>query len=408
MDPVINALKIWRQQISKRMHRAERKLGLTLLLAGSLLAGCNVAGSRTLPAENRATNSSGSRTPFRIHVFNVQPSANANTGDRLIPAALSVEGNAIVLAERGGHIVSLSGSEGTRIKKGQVIARFDDEDQRTQLRQAELELSRLKVEEQQYGALLKLRTSELQREQTLLKQGVTSVANVEQAEYRLEQASHEYEKAKLASQNGSVKIKAAQIEIEKSTVRAPITGVIIHRYVTLGSNIAKDDKLFEISKLAPLELKFQMPQNENRKLSPGEIVNLSAVDSDSIIARARIRRVNPVADATTNTFGYVAEVISGSGLMPGFAVNVHLPRTDASISFWIPRAVFPADADLRHNASVTLFITDGTRAYARLVKVNLIEGDQVDIMSGLSINDNVILSPPAELKDQDLIEISTT
>jgi RND family efflux transporter MFP subunit len=387
------------------MYRAEKKFGLTVLLAGSLFAGCNV-GSRTLPAENRGgANSSTNRAPFRVHVFGVQPSANANTGDRLIPAALSVEGNAIVLAERGGHIVSLSGSEGVGIKKGQVIARFDDEDQRTQLRQAEIELSRLKVEEQQYGALLKLRTSELQREQTLVKQGVSSAVNVEQAQYRLEQANHEYEKAKLASANGLVKIRAAQIEIEKSTVRAPITGVIIHRYVTLGSNIAKDEKLFEISKLAPLELKFQMPQHENRKLRPGEIVNLSAVDSDSIIARARIRRVNPVADASSNTFGYLADVISGSGLMPGFAVNVHLPSSGAAISFWIPRAVFPAAADLRSNTSVTLFIADGTKAYARQVTVNSVEGDQVEIVSGLSINDNVILSPPAELKDQDLIEI---
>ena len=390
------------------MFRAENKLGLTVLLAGSLFAGCTV-GSRTLPAENRGNaNSSTNPTPLKVHVFSVQPSANANTGDRLIPSALSVEGNAMVLAERGGHIVSLSGSEGARTRKGQVIARFDDEDQRTQLRQAEIELSRLKVEEQQYGALLKLRTSEFQREQTLVKQGVSSAVNVEQAQYRLEQANHEYEKAKLASANGLVKIRAAQIEIEKSTVRAPITGVIIHRYVTLGSNIAKDDKLFEISKLAPLELKFQMPQNENRKLSPGEIVNLSAVDSDSIIARARIRRVNPIADATSNTFGYVADVISGSGLMPGFAVNVHLPRTGAEISFWIPRAAFPTAADLRYNTSVTLFIADGTRAYARLVKINLIEGDQVEIVSGLTVNDNVILSPPAELKDQDVIEISAT
>src|SRR5215204_3408569 len=169
------------------MWRAEKKVGLTVLLAGSLFAGCNV-GSRTLPAENRGgTNSSTNRTPFRVHVFSVQPSANANTGDRLIPAALSVEGNAIVLAERGGHIVSLSGSEGARIKKGQVIGRFDDEDQRTQLRQAENELSRLKVEEQQYGALLKLRTSELQREETLFNQSVSSAVNVEQAQYRLEQ-----------------------------------------------------------------------------------------------------------------------------------------------------------------------------------------------------------------------------
>jgi RND family efflux transporter, MFP subunit len=384
------------------MNRSAGKPGLVLLLAGSLLAGCT-AGSRTLPVENRA---GADRTPFRVHVFNSQPSTSSNGGDRLIPAALSVEGNAIVLAERAGHIVSLSGSEGARIKKGQVIARFDNEDQRTQLRELEIEVSRLKVEEQQYEAQVKLRNSELAREQALAKEGVSSKVNVEQAEYRLEQANHEYEKAKLVSSNALVKVRAAQIEIEKSTVRAPINGVIIHRYATLGSNVALNDKLFEVSKLSPLELKFQLPQNENTKLSPGEIVNLSAVDDNRIIARARIRRINPVADSTSNTFGYLADVISGSGLMPGLAVNVHLPRADDAISFWIPRAVFPAGTDLRSSSPATLFIANGSRAGARIVLVNSIEGDQVEIVSGLSANDSVILSPPAELKDQDPIEVS--
>ena len=92
--------------------------------------------------------------------------------------------------------------------------------------------------------------------------------------------------------------------------------------------------------------------------------------------------------------------------MPGLAVNVHLPRGGDAISFWVPRAVFPGGADLRGGSSSTLFVADGARAGARVVFVNSIEGDQVEIMSGLAINDRVILLPPAELKDRDVIEIS--
>jgi len=74
----------------------------------------------------------------------------------------------------------------------------------------------------------------------------------------------------------------------------------------------------------PLEVKFQLPQTEKERLSPGRIVNLSRVDSDFLIARARIRRIDSVADATSNTLGYLADIVGGSGLMPGLAVNVHL------------------------------------------------------------------------------------
>ena len=388
------------------MDRTERKVGLVLSLTGCLVAACT-AGSKALP-DNRTSATAASRAPFKVHVFNAQPSAGAATGDRLIPASLSVEDNAVILAERAGRIISLSGIEGARIRKGQVLARFDDQDQRANLRETEIELSRVQVEEQQYASLVKLRRSELDREQTLAKEGVSSYVNVEQAQYKLEQANHEYEKSKLASASGLVKIKAAQIEIEKSTVSASITGVIIHRYATLGSTVAQNDKLFEVSKLAPLELKFQVPQDEDTKLHAGEIINLSAANDDRIIARARIRRIDPVADSTSNTFGYLADVVSGSALMPGLAVNIHLPRPEDAVSFWIPRAVFPVGAQLKSSTSATLFIANGTRADARIVLINSIEGDQVEIVSGLSANDSLILSPPPELKDQDPIEINAT
>jgi RND family efflux transporter MFP subunit len=391
------------------MNRAKPRLGLILFAVGSLLAGCSV-GTRTLPRDNRPANvsSSANRSPLTVHVFNAEPSPNANRGDQLIPAALSVEGTAIVLAERGGRIVDLTGREGAHIKKGDVLARFNDEDQRTQLRQAEIEVSRLTVEEQQYEALVKLSRSELEREQGLAKAGVSSKVDVEQAQYKFEQADREYAKTKLASQSGRAKLRSSQIEIEKSTVRAPITGVIVHSYATLGSSVAQNDKLFEVSKLSPLEVKFRLPQNGKIKLREGEIVNLSAVNSDAIIARARVRRIDPVADATSNTFGYLADVVSGKGLMPGLAVNLHLPRDSDALSFWIPRAAFPAGTDLRRGASATLFVVEGIQADARIVQVSSIEGDQVEIVSGLSANDRVILSPPAQLEDRDPIEISSS
>src|SRR5215475_12247817 len=171
------------------MYSPERRLWLALLFTGSLCAACT-AGSKTLPAANRNGNST-SQTPFRVHVFNAQPSTSGTTGDRLIPASLSVEDNAMVLAERAGRIVKLSGREGLRIRKGEVIAQFADEDQQTQLRQAEIELNRLRVEEQQYEAQVKLRRSEFEREQALAREGVSSYVNVEQAQYRLEEADHE-------------------------------------------------------------------------------------------------------------------------------------------------------------------------------------------------------------------------
>src|SRR5438552_339790 len=96
-------------------------LGL-LLLATGLQNGC-AAGSQTRVSDNpiKATAS-----PVVVHVFDVQPSPHLPVGDLLIPAALSVEDTAVVLAEREGRIVNLRGQEGGRVAKGDVLAQFND------------------------------------------------------------------------------------------------------------------------------------------------------------------------------------------------------------------------------------------------------------------------------------------
>lgn len=344
--------------------------------------------------------------PVVVNVFDAQPSANSSGGDLLIPAAISVEQTAVVLAEREGRIINLRGQEAAHVTKDEILAQFDEDDQRSQVRQAEIEVDRLGVEEQQYDALVKLNRTELDRELLLAEQGVSSPAEVERAKYKHEQSLHEYNKTKLATEGARARVEAAKLELQKSTVRAPITGIITRRYIALGTNVARNDKLFEVSKLAPLQVKFQLPQTEKVVPTRGQIVSLSAVNNSQPIGMARIRRIDPIADATINTFGYLADVISGPGLMPGVAVNVHLPRPPDVGSFWIPRAAFQPTADLQSGLSMTLFVVEGDKASSRVVLVSGFEGDQVEVVSGLMKDDRVVLAPPAGLKDGDVVQLN--
>jgi RND family efflux transporter MFP subunit len=312
----------------------------------------------------------------------------------------------MVLAQRDGIISQLAAQEGSRVTKGQVIAQLSgDDDLRAQLRQAELEVSRLDAEQREYLALLKLNRNELERETTLFKQGLTPERDVERAQFKADAAVLEVEQKRVAGQTAQAKVVQVKAELERSTVRAPITGIVMRRFTKLGTNVVKNDKLFEITQLAPLEVKFQVPQTERVGLGRGSMVGLSPVENDQIIARARIRRIDPVADAASNTLGFLADVPGGPGLMPGMAVNVHVPRRGAGLTLWIPLAAFPTGTDVRKGAASTLFVAAGNKCAARAVWVNSVVGGQVETVSGLAIGDRVILSPPAELKVGDLVEI---
>lgn len=392
------------------MNRSGRfSLAVVLLLGAAAGAGCG-ASSSTLGREGgvaRDANGAPGRETARPAVVRVaEPSAVAATGETLIPAALSVEGMATVLAQRDGTVKKLDGQEGSRVAAGQILLQLGgDEDLRAQLRQAELEVNRSKVEEREYEALIKLNRSELEREKMLFKDGLSSERDVERAQFKLEGALLELEKTRVASQAAQSKIDSVKIEIEKTTVRAPMAGVVTHRYARLGASVVKNDKLFEITQLTPVEVKFQLPQSDRGRLAPGSMVDLSPAEGNGIIARARVKRIEPTADPASNTLGYVADVIGGRGLMPGLAVNVHVPSSAAGTSFWITRRAFPPETDLRAGASSTLFVAEGTRCASRTVVVNTVSGDQVEILSGLTAGDRVILSPPAGLKAGDAIEV---
>lgn len=375
--------------------------GVTVLLMG-VLAGCGAKTEGLRPGTS--SNTAAAKGPITVQVVEAKPSVAA--GDLLVPAALSVEAIAMVLAQRDGTVSQLGAQEGSRVTKGQVIARLSgDDDLRAHLRQAELEVSRLEVEQRQYGALIKVNRNELERETILFKQGLTADRDVERAQFKLEAAVLELEKTRVASQSAQAKTVGVKAELERSTIRAPINGVVTHRFTKLGTNVVKNDKLFEITQLAPLEVKFQVPQTEKGGLGPGRVVSISSVESDQIIARARIRRVDSVADAASNTLGFLADLLGGQGLMPGMAVNVHVPRRGASPTLWIPQTAFPAGAGVHKGATSTVFVAIGDKCAARAVWVNSATADQVEIISGLAMGDRVILSPPAELKAGDLVAV---
>ncbi len=374
----------------------------------SCLIGCSGEKQPWPVGRKEGVASEAPSNPIAVEVFEVKTPAEPD--DQLIPAVISVEGTAMILAQRDGILIELRGQEGSRVAKGELLARINDDDQRAQLRQAELEANRLGIEEQQYQAMVKVNQTELEQEKQLDEDGLTSKRQVNRAQYKLDVTIKELERSRLATQAARAKIDAIKIEIEKSSIRAPIGGIVTHRFVRLGAGVVKNDKLFEVSQVDQLQVKFQLPQTVGAgRLKPGGLVRLSLPESDGVTAQARIRRIDPVADAASNTIGYLADVVgSPGGLIPGAAVNVRVPGVGGAAKYTIPLTAFHSPAELRRGSAGALFVVEDDRSAARAVWINSIEGDQVEIGSGLIAGDRVIIKPAAELKAGSPVKITGT
>lgn len=379
---------------------------LTLITGLCCLLTACTGGEKLIEAKGAAApkpTEAARRSSVEVEVFEVSPTQV--TSQQLVPAAVSVERQAMILAQRDGIILNLTGEEGKKVGRGEIIGRLNDEDTRSQLQQADLEATRSAIEERQYEAMVRVNRSELEEETALAEQGLSSKRQVNRAQYKLDVATEELERTRLTTRAAKVKVEGVKLEIEKAVVRAPLDGVITRCYVKLGAGVVKNDKLFEVAQLRPLQVRFQLAQGEETRVGRGTTVELTAPESDRIIARARVRRVEPVADAASNTIGYLADVIGGSNLIPGAAVNVRVPRLAKASTHWVPRSAFPSIADPGRGAATTLFVVLGDKSAARAVWIGRVEGDQVEVSSGLETGDRVILSPPAELKAGDQIAV---
>ncbi|HLE62114.1 MAG TPA: efflux RND transporter periplasmic adaptor subunit [Pyrinomonadaceae bacterium] len=382
------------------MVRANILLIMTITASGLSACGGKAQVSSANVSRSPASHSA---QPLAVRVFDVVPSVAS--GDLVIPAALSVEGVAVVTAQRDGAIAQLRVQEGTRVSRGQVIARLSgDDDLRAQLRQAEFEVNRLKVEQGQFEALIKLDRNELNRAKLLAKDGLISQSEVERAEFKLEAAVLELDKTRVATQAAQAKVEGVKDELKKSEIRAPVSGLVTRRYVEVGSSVAKNEKLFEVSPTSPLQVRFQLPQTERARVGLTSLVGVSLVEGKDVVASARVRRIQPVADAASNTVGYVADLIGARALMPGLAVNVRVPRSVSSPNLLVPASAFPANFELRRGTATTLFVLDGNKCAVRSVWINSLDGDLVEVVSGLTAGDRVILSPPTELKAGDVVD----
>jgi len=96
--------------------------------------------------------------------------------------------------------------------------------------------------------------------------------------------------------------------------------------------VAKGDKCFRVSQLAPLQVQFQVPESAGRRLTRGAKVGLSLVSDPNRTLNGTVVKISPVVDPASDSYSVTAE-LSGQGtgdLRPGMAVQVAWPVVAAS------------------------------------------------------------------------------
>jgi membrane fusion protein, multidrug efflux system len=342
--------------------RPERWPVAALLLAGALaLAGCGKAngdaekdGKEAVPA-----------VPVEVAATQRAEMAAVYTGT----APVESERRAGIVARVQGEIRQILVEEGTRVRKGQLLARLDGDQLRLEVALKEATMRKL---ERDYSRNLELQ-----------QKGLVSATSIDNLKYELEAAKASWDLARLqlsycdirAPIDGTVTIRAERVKIGNTVM--PAGGVIA----------TSDSALFVVEDLDSLILNISVPERELPKLSVGQIAELSFDAAPNRVFTGSIALIYPYVDPATATFGVRIHVANADGLLrPGMFARVAIVYERKPNALQIPRTAL-----LDGDGPPKVFVVKDGKAMERAVKLGLSSGAWIEVTEGLTDGEQVVV-----------------
>jgi RND family efflux transporter MFP subunit len=294
----------------------KRVLALALLMTIALaLASCN----------DSSETSRVSAAPPVARPAAPTPAVTEDTGF-VASGPIVVENQVDVAALREGVVVSILAEPNTHVRKGQLLARLDDRQISADLDAASAKTRSIQADLKNWEAETKVLESDLSRAQKLWEAGVFTKETLEHAQYKVEADKFEISHETELLSNAQASERSLALEKEKTQITAPFDGIVARRYVRVGQKVAISDRLFWVTAVAPLEVKFTLPERFVGKLQNGQTVSVELADgSSSIHHTAAVTQISPVVDPSSGTVEVVARLQGQpSDLRPGMLTNIRL------------------------------------------------------------------------------------
>jgi membrane fusion protein (multidrug efflux system) len=261
------------------------------------------------------------------------PKAQAASAPAATPSApeimsvLSVEHEVDILAERAGVVTDVVDDSVTHVPKGALLGRLDEREIAAQLDRARADLTVSQNNVKFNEAELRAREAAYRRAQEMHKLGLNSAAELEESEFRAEGARYDLDSWRAVVERTRAEIRVHELELEKTRLRAPFDGVVARRYIRVGQNVLKDEKCFRLSQLAPLLVRFLVPETSAQTPRANDEVRVALVSEPQRAYTARIQKVSPTVDAASGSYEVTAQLTGGGlgELRPGMAVRVVWP-----------------------------------------------------------------------------------
>ena len=269
--------------------------------------------------------------------------------------------------ETSGKIVGIYFTEGSRVIKGDLLAKINDQPQQAQLQRLE--------------ASLRLSEGIEFRQRSLLERDAISQESYDQISTEVERIRAD--------------INLLKAQIAMTELRAPFDGIIGLRYLSEGAFANPSTRIAKLVKIKPLKVEFSIPERYASEIRIGYPITFSIVGNSNLY-NASVYAVDPKIDIGTRSIVLRALYANtNEELRPGtFAgISIEMSRINNAIAI-------PTEALIPDMEGEKVFVYRNGIAQSKRVNIGLRTDSKIQVVSGLNFGDTILTTGILQLRER--------
>ncbi len=303
----------------------------------------------------------------------------AIAASQVINKVIEVNGSVVasefvdIRPETNGRIVFLQIPEGKMVTVGTVLAKLNDADLQAQMQKIKVQLALATITEQRNYKLVQ-------------------VKGINQSDYDISLQQVNSLKADIAY---------TQSLIDKTVIKAPFTGQMGLRQVSLGANINTATTIVTLQKIDQLKVDFTLPELYQNYIKVGKKVTVESIANPGVKMTATIAAIEPQIIAASRNIKVRAN-LQGK-LIPGAYTKVFLGENQQKPSILVPSNIIIPDSKVKQ-----LVVVKNGKAKFINVETGYRTASGVEITSGVQVGDSLIVAGMLFVRDGSDLKIGKT
>lgn len=315
---------------------------------------------------------------------------------------------AAVASKGTGRLEYLGVIEGDRVKKGEMIGRLESSDVEAALSQANANLALARAGYESAMAEKEDAASNFERQKALF-----DMQSISRAEYDAANARNRRAIAAIASADANIQfaianVRAAEVGVENTYIRAPFDGVVLTKNANVGEVISpfgaaagSRGAIVTVADMHSLEVEADVSESNIEKIKedlPCEIT-LDAYPEKRY--PGRVSKIVPTADrAKATVLTKVKFDDLDERVLPEMRAKVSFLKADnvRSTGNTAPKISVPASSIATRNGQKVVFVVKGDAVIETAVTLGEAMGNRIEIITGVAAGEKVVLRPAESLK----------